>query len=80
MTRRILVLIGVALLVMTGCATGPHFEKPQMKIAGVELLDGGFSEQHLRVRVKAHNPNTVDLPIRSINYTLELGGEPLGQG
>jgi LEA14-like dessication related protein len=80
MTRRILGWVGAILLVMAGCATGPHFEKPQMKVAGVEMLDGGFSEQHVRVRVRAHNPNAIDLPVRSIDYTLELGGEPLGHG
>jgi LEA14-like dessication related protein len=80
MTQRLLGFFAVALLAIAGCASGPHFEKPQMKVAGVEMLDGGFSEQHIRVRVKAHNPNSVELPVRSINYTLELGGEPLGQG
>jgi LEA14-like dessication related protein len=67
-------------LLLGGCATGPHFEKPQLKVAGADLIDGNFNEQHVRIRVHAHNPNSLDLPIKSITYELELAGEKLGQG
>jgi LEA14-like dessication related protein len=69
-----------ASLWLSGCAVGPHFEKPQLKVAGADLIDGNFNEQHIRVRVHAYNPNGIDLPIRAINYQLELAGEPLGHG
>ena len=78
-TAKTILLLAVGLW-LSSCAVGPHFEKPQLKVAGADLIDGNFNEQHIRVRVHAHNPNGIDLPIRSINYQLELAGEPLGQG
>lgn len=78
--RASILLILASLLWLSGCAGGPHFEKPQLKVAGADLIDGNFSEQHIRVRVHAHNPNGIDLPIRAIDYQLELAGESLGRG
>ena len=75
----------VALCLLTalwigGCTLAPHYEKPQLTVVGIDLIDASFSEQHLRVRVKAHNPNAIALPIRSIEYAVAFGGEPLGHG
>ncbi len=78
-TPTAILLLAVGLW-LSGCAVGPHFEKPQLKVSGADLIDGNFNEQHIRVKVHAHNPNGIDLPIRAINYQLELAGEPLGHG
>ncbi len=72
--------LSLVALLASGCAIAPHFEKPTLTVAGVDLVDGNFVEQHVRVRVRAHNPNATDLPIRSIDYDLEVGGESLGHG
>lgn len=69
-----------ALLVLAGCAAGPHFEKPTLAVRGIDVESASFAEQRLRVRVVAHNPNGIDLPVRSIDYTVMVGAEALGQG
>jgi LEA14-like dessication related protein len=68
------------LLALAGCAVTPHFEKPTLAVRGVEVESATFTEQRLRVKVVAHNPNGVDLPIRSIDYDVALAGETLGRG
>ena len=70
----------VALTALGGCALTPHFEKPTLAVRHVDVESANFTEQHLRVHVRAHNPNRIDLPIHSIRYDVALGGEPLGRG
>ncbi len=72
-------LLGTALI--CGCAgLAPKFEHPRLSVAGIEMKDASLSEQHLRVRLRVYNPNTVALPIEGISYTVDVAGEELGRG
>lgn len=72
-------LVAVALL--CACtAIVPHFEHPQLSVAGVEIRDASLAEQHLKVRMHVQNPNDRELPIEGIRCTMQLGGEDFGQG
>jgi LEA14-like dessication related protein len=51
-----------------------------LTVRHIEVESANFAEQHLRVQVRAHNPNGIDLPIRSIHYDVALAGEALGRG
>ena len=67
--------------VLAACAAfGPRLETPQLSIAGVELVKGDLFEQRFKARLRVQNPNDVELAVRGITYTLELGGEELGRG
>ena len=79
-TRRVAAaLLGTALI--GGCATlAPKFEHPRLSVAGVEMKDASLTEQHLRVKLRVYNPNTVALPIEGISYTVDGAGEELGRG
>jgi LEA14-like dessication related protein len=72
----------VAAVALLGACTAivPHFEHPQLSVAGVEIRDASLVEQHLRVRMHVQNPNDRELPIEGIRYTMQLGGEDFGQG
>jgi LEA14-like dessication related protein len=70
----------VALAVaLAGCAA-MHFETPKLSVADVEVLGGELWQQRLRVRMHVHNPNERALPVRSIEYTLEVQGQPFASG
>jgi LEA14-like dessication related protein len=69
-----------ALLALAGCAVSPHFEKPTLSVRGIDVESANFSEQHLRVRVLAHNPNGIALPVQSIDYSVVVADEALGHG
>lgn len=67
--------------VLAACAAfGPRLETPQLSIAGVELVKGDLFEQRFKARLRVQNPNNIELAVRGITYTLELGGEELGRG
>jgi LEA14-like dessication related protein len=70
------VALGVAL---AGCAA-MHFETPKLSVADVEVLGGELWQQRLRVRMHVHNPNERALPVKSIEYTLEVQGQPFASG
>ena len=75
-------VLAVALtLGAAGCSVfAPHFERPELSVIGVELKDARLTQQHFRVRLRVVNPNDRELPVTEIRCTLELGGEPFGEG
>jgi LEA14-like dessication related protein len=70
-----------ALVLLSGCGVfGPQFETPKLDVVGLELLDSGFFQQRVRVRMKVLNPNSRELPVRGVNADLELMGEKFASG
>ena len=64
---------------LAGCAA-THLETPKLSVVDVEVLGGELWQQHLRVRMHVHNPNDRALPIKAIEYTLEVQGQPFASG
>ena len=77
--RAIAVAAAVALL-SCGCALAPRFTTPQLTVVGVQLEASDLLTQHLKVRVHVQNPNDRTLPIKGIEYTLEVDGQPFATG
>lgn len=69
------------LLGLTGCASlAPKLEPPKLTVVGVELVSGDLLQQRFKARMRVDNPNDRSVKVRSISYTLTLGGEELGRG
>jgi LEA14-like dessication related protein len=77
--RAIAVAAAVALL-GCGCALAPRFTTPTLTIVGVRLEASDLITQRLKVRVHVQNPNPRTLPVKGIEYTLEVDGEPFATG
>jgi LEA14-like dessication related protein len=77
--RAIAAAAGVALL-SCGCALAPKFTTPVLTVVGVSLEGGDLLTQHLKVRVHVQNPNDRTLPIKGIEYALDLDGQPFATG
>jgi LEA14-like dessication related protein len=67
-------------LLCGGCVLAPKFTTPTLTIVGVRLDSSDLLTQHLKVRVHVQNPNDRTLPIKGIEYTLEVDGEPFATG
>ena len=76
--RAIAAAATVALL--GGCALAPRLATPTLTIVGVKLEGSDLLAQHLRVRVHVQNPNDRTLPIKGIEYALDLDGQPFATG
>ena len=72
--------IGLAIVaaLLTGCAG--RLQKPEISLAGVELVGLGLVEQRLLLKLRISNPNDVDLPVRVLSFDLDLDGQPFAKG
>ncbi len=62
-----------------GCALA-RLEPPRLQVMEVGLLSGDLLKQQLRVKMRVHNPNAVELPVRGITYEVQLSGETFATG
>ena len=76
--RAIAAAATVALL--GGCALAPRLTTPQLTIVGVKLEGSDLLAQRLKVRVHVQNPNDRSLPVKGIDYTLDVDGQPFASG
>ena len=75
---RAVALLAVALA--SSCALVPKLEAPQLSIADVQILSSDLWEQHLSVRMRVRNPNDRALPIKALEYTVEVDGQEFASG
>ena len=58
---------------LSGCATYPWaMQEPQVKVTHVQLLPATGLEQRIAVRLAILNPNSRDLSLRGISYTIGI--------
>lgn len=73
-------VLATAVLLPAGCALGPKFQTPQLSIVGVQIENSDLWLQRLKVHMHVHNPNDRALPVKSIEYTLEVAGQQFASG
>jgi len=76
-TRR-LALLAVP-MVLAACAY-TRLQSPELSVVDISLLRADLLRQDLRVRMRVYNPNDRELPVRSINYEVELAGRSFAHG
>ncbi len=71
----------LACLALSGCATlTQSIETPDVSIAGLRLVEAGFSKQSYELTLNVSNPNPIALPVRGLAYRIELAGEEFAAG
>ena len=72
---------GLALSVLGACA-GSRFRplKPEVSVASIRLLDGNLLEQRFLLSLRVINPNSFEIPVEGLNFTLDLNGQPFARG
>jgi LEA14-like dessication related protein len=76
---RLAAALGAALL-SASCALAPKLTAPQLSIVDVQVQSSDLWEQHLKVRLHVHNPNDRSLPIKGLEYTVEVEGQQFASG
>lgn len=69
-----------AALLASGCVLAPKFTTPELTIVGVQAGPSDLLAQRLKVRVHVHNPNDRALPVKGVEYSLDIEGEPFASG
>jgi LEA14-like dessication related protein len=78
---RLVAGLTICLLLPAACSLlAPKFERPTVTVIGVELVSGNLLQQNFRVKFNIQNPNDRVLPVRGLQASLNVGGEPVAQG
>lgn len=81
--RRFALLLGAAVgvSVLGGCAgLTLGLKKPEVKVAGIRLLDAGLFEQRFVVSLRITNPNNAEIPIEGLDVNVDINGQPFAHG
>jgi LEA14-like dessication related protein len=70
----------ICALAFSGCALAPKFETPTLSVVSVQMQSGSIFEQRLKVQMRVQNPNTRELPVKGIEYRIEVENEELARG
>jgi LEA14-like dessication related protein len=73
-------LLAILITVASCAALAPKLETPTFSVLGVQMTSGDMFSQLFKVRVKVENPNDIEVPVKSIDYTLFLMGDRFGEG
>lgn len=77
MRRVFWVLVFFAAL-LAACA--PRLQKPEISLAGIDLVGLGLLEQRFVLKLRIRNPNDVDLPVNALSFDVELNGRHFARG
>ncbi len=76
-----LILPTLVVLALAGCAALPtNLETPEVSFVALRAVEASFFEQRLEVRMKVHNPNSIELPVNGLDVDIELAEEPFAHG
>ncbi len=63
---------------LTACA--PALHKPEVSLAGIELVGIGLAEQQFVLKLQIRNPNALDLPVERLQFDIEVEGRHFAHG
>ena len=68
------------LCLLAGCASTFKLEAPKLSVVSMKMQSADLFSQRLQVRMRVLNPNDRELPIKGINYRIEVNDAELEQG
>lgn len=70
--------LAVGLLACSALTSKP--ESPRVTLIALKLVSVELLEQRYQVSLRVKNPNTFDLPIRGIDFRLDINGQTFADG
>ena len=83
MSNRILAgvyLVGILMLSSACTSLSLQPKTPEISLTGIQVAKLGLDEQRFRIQLHLRNPNNFALPIRSLDYALQLNGQKFAEG
>lgn len=77
--RLILFVFGIFVVALLSGCSGLS-KKPEISLAGVDLVGLGLAEQRFVLKLRINNPNEVDLLVKALDFDLELEGQHFARG
>jgi LEA14-like dessication related protein len=79
-TRRLALVALACFSLLGGCAALPKYEAPKLSVVSLKMQGGDIFSQRVLVRMRVFNPNTRELPIEGLTYSIEVNEAELGNG
>jgi len=73
-------VFALACSAVVGCAVLPKFEAPKLSVISMKVQSADIFSQRMVVRMRVLNPNARELPIKGIEYRIEVNDAELAQG
>ncbi len=72
----------LSFLLLAGCSSlgGIKLEKPNVTLAGLSVAQMDLFEQRYLVKLRIQNPNDVALPIKGMNFNLDINDKQFARG
>jgi LEA14-like dessication related protein len=72
-------LVALVAFGLGGCQIA-KLQAPQLSVIAIKMQSADIFSQRLQVRMRVVNPNARELPIKGIEYRIEVGGADFAQG
>ena len=73
-------IVSMPAWLLGGCAALPKYEAPKLSVVSLKMQGGDIFSQRVLLRMRVFNPNTRELPIEGLTYTIEVNEAELGNG
>jgi LEA14-like dessication related protein len=73
-------LVALACLSLADCASTFKLEAPKLSVISMKMQSADIFSQRLQIRMRVLNPNARELPIKGIEYRIEVNDAELAQG
>lgn len=73
-------MLALTFLAIAGCDVLPKFEAPKLSVISMKVQSADIFSQRMVVRMRVLNPNARELPIKGIEYRIEVNDAELAQG
>lgn len=80
--RRAWIAAAGAVALLAGCNAlpPPNLEPPRLRFSDLRIDELGLGEIRFVLAVDTENPNRVEIPLRNVDFSLELLGRPFANG
>ncbi|MEL6869990.1 MAG: LEA type 2 family protein [Pseudomonadota bacterium] len=74
-------VVSAAVLMLAGCQSLiEQLQAPDVQLAAVRLAQADLTTQRFELEFAISNPNAIALPVKAVNYGVNLGGVSLASG
>jgi LEA14-like dessication related protein len=78
---RIATVVISCLLLLIGCAgLYKQIETPMISVVDLHLVEATVFEQNYRIQLRIQNPNAFEIPVKGLQYTMELNDQHFASG
>ena len=72
--------LSAAAWLLAACALTSKFIPPRLSVVDVQIQSSDLWQQRLKVRMHVQNPNDRSLPVKGLEYTMEVEGQQFASG